>query len=217
MSYSDVDSGDARLFPPAVASLEITDFNSLVKQSAEALLPLLGRQIRLRLYSEYGPFPVALESSQIAGILSRLFAYATEGMESGGTVFIGTGDFRVPGYDHSNSQHEIATHVVLAFTCTGSTNEKLRAVIPSQVNSDGETARLRTMLQELDSLLKASMGFLSSDHLHQDTVIRIYFPVANHSDATRGPKPFVTRTPIATDCLPSNFPSSEPVTRGLQA
>jgi hypothetical protein len=184
LSYTDVDYSDALLFPPAEASSEITDFSALVKQSAETLLPLLGQQIRLRLYSEYGSFPVTLRAGQLEGILSRLFVHATDEMESGGTVFIGTGDFRVPEYDYSSSQQEIATHVVLAFMCAGSTSKNVQTVVPSQVNSGGETARLRSMLQELDSLTKESMGYVSLDRFHTDTVIRIYFPVIHQSDAT---------------------------------
>jgi hypothetical protein len=176
LSYTDY--GGALLFPRDEASQEITDFNALVKQSVERLSPLLGHQTRLRLYSRYGPFPVALRSSQIEGILSRLFAHATEQMESGGTVSIGTADFRVPGYD-SNSQQETATHAVLVFKCPGSRNACLQTTVPSQVSSDSETDCFSAMRQDLDSLIKKSMGFLTLDHFYPDTVIRIYFPVVN--------------------------------------
>jgi hypothetical protein len=189
LSHTDVDYGDAPLFPPAEASPEITDFNALVKQSAETLLPLLSRQIRLRLYSEYGSFPVALRAGQIEGILSRLFVHAADEMESGGTVFIATGDFRVPEYDCSKSQQEIATHVVLAFTCAGSTGKNLQRVTPSQVNPGWESARSRGMLGELDSLIKESTGYLSVDDFHTDTVIRVYFPIVTHSDTRASVKP----------------------------
>jgi hypothetical protein len=210
LSHTDVDYRDALLFPPAEASPEITDFNALVKQSAETLLPLLGDQICLRLFSSYGLFPVALRASQIEGILSRLFTYAKEEMESGHTVFIGTAEFRVPRHDYSNPQQEIPTHVALTFRYTEVTNESLQNAIPSCVSSGAKTTRLRDMLQDLNGFIAESMGFLSLDQFYPYTVVRIYFPVVNQSGMAVCPKPFAAYPPPGRDRLPSNIPPSEP-------
>jgi len=189
-----MDYGDALLFPPAEASPEINDFNALVKQSAESLLPLLGDQIRLRLFSRYGPFPVALRVSEIESILSRLFIHVKEEVGAGCTIFIGTADFKAPGYEYSNLQPEVSTQAVLTFRYPRARSENEQSAVASQTSADRKTISLRTVLQELKGLIEERMGFLSLDEFCSDTVIQICFPIANQSGTASGPHmPFESR------------------------
>jgi hypothetical protein len=66
------------------------NLNTLIKQSAEKLLPLLGEQIRLRSFCASGLFPIVISPTQIDDILCRVFIQAREEMNTGGIVLLHT-------------------------------------------------------------------------------------------------------------------------------
>jgi hypothetical protein len=86
--YADVRHPNVTLSAHAGVDPTGGSLNALIKQSAERLLPLLGEDIRLRLFCVSHPFPTVISLSQIEDILERLFIQAREEMEAGGTILL---------------------------------------------------------------------------------------------------------------------------------
>ena len=132
-------------FHPASGNL-----NALLKESAEKLLPLLGHQIRLRLFCASDVFPVVMHPSQMDDILGCLFVKAKDDMQTGGTVLLQTGG-------------EIGSHVVVTFSYTA-----------CEADDDENGAPI----QAVRSIVEDRRGFVSLDCIpFQETSIRIHLPV----------------------------------------
>ena len=112
MSHSDLKLGATPQLPyAAVFHPANADLNDLIKRVAEELLPILGEEIRLRLFRESGPFPVALSPNEVEGIIGRFFIQAKEEMQSGGIVLIQTA-------------HGTASQVVVTFRSLNQTSSQ---------------------------------------------------------------------------------------------
>ncbi len=86
--YADVRHSNVTLFARAEMDPTGGSLNALIKESAERLLPLLGEQIRLRLFCVSHPFPLVISPAQIDDILERLFIQARDEMQAGGTILL---------------------------------------------------------------------------------------------------------------------------------
>ena len=86
--YADVRHPNVTLSARAEVDPTGGSLNALIKQSAERLLPLLGEQIRLRLFCVSHPFATVISPAQIDDILERLFIQARDEMQAGGTILL---------------------------------------------------------------------------------------------------------------------------------
>jgi len=86
--YADVRHPNVTLSAHAEVDPADGSLNALIKQSAERLLPLLGDDIRLRLFCVSHPFTTVISLAQIEDILERLFIQAREEMQAGGTILL---------------------------------------------------------------------------------------------------------------------------------
>ena len=121
---------DVPLSPHAeVLDQASVNFNALIKQSAERLLPLLGERIHLRSFCATGLSPVVISPTQIEDILGRLFVKAREEMQPGGLVLLQTA--------HStNPPGSYPSHVVLTFRCMAGEMDHVQTVVQIAVNAN---------------------------------------------------------------------------------
>ena len=116
MSHSELKLDTTRQVPyAAVFHAPNADLNDLIKRVAEELLPILGEEIRLRLFRASGPLPVALSPDEVEGIIGQFFIQAKEEMQSGGVVLIQTA-------------HGAASHVVVTFRSLDQTSSQETSV-----------------------------------------------------------------------------------------
>ena len=108
MPHADMKHQNVPMSPhPEVLDQTNGNFNALIKQSAERLLPLLGDQIHLRSFCASGVFPVVISPTQVEELLGRLFVKAREEMEPGGMVLLQTAHSAVPLNSHPS--HVVVT------------------------------------------------------------------------------------------------------------
>ena len=153
---------------PAVVNAISCNFNALIKQSAERLLPLLGEQIRVRSFCSSGLFPVVISATRIEDIVGRLFARAREEMQSGGNILLQTTCSTTPLNCCSDSANGTMSYVVLSFryTACGMYGDHSGPMLPG-----GAT------VQAIRNIVEESQGFLLLECIpHQETLIRIYLP-----------------------------------------
>ena len=157
MSHTEIEQPSVTLPPLGEAFQPASgNFNALLKQSAEKLLPLLGQQIRLRLFCASDVFQVVMQPSQMDDILGCLFVKAKDDMQTGGTVLLQTGD-------------DVGSHVVVTFSYTA-----------CEADDDENDAPL----QAVRDIVEDSRGFVSLDCIpYQETSIRIHLPVFDRFEA----------------------------------
>ena len=162
---------------PGVVEPISSNFNALIKQSAERLLPLLGDQIRLRSFCSSGLFPVVISPTRIEDIVGRLFAKARKEMQSGGNILLHTTCSTIPLNCCSDSANGSISYVVLSCRYTA-----------GEIYGDHSGTMLPggAMVQAIQNIVEESGGFMFLECIpHQETLIRIYLPthcsLARHS------------------------------------
>ncbi len=153
----------------------ICNFNALIKESAERLLPLLDEQIRVRSFCSSGLFPVVISPTRIEDIVGRLFFKAREEMRSGGHILLQTACSTIPLNCCSDSPTANASYVVLSFRYTACARYGDHS---TPMHPDGAT------IQAVQNIVEESRGFMLLDCIpQQETAIRIYLPT--HSSLSR--------------------------------
>lgn len=167
---------EAEAFNPPIG-----DLNALIKRLAERLLPILGQQIRLRLFCTSGVFPVAMRPSGIEKILSRFFALAKAEMQTGGIVLIQTERQEVGGR-YSTSKGGTASQIVVKLRYRIWGVEDAPAKSSAGVQSCCKL--LGAVAQAVDQVVEEAHGFITLDYSPTDPAIRLHLPVVNQIDAT---------------------------------
>jgi len=140
------------------------DFNTLVKKSAERLLPLLGEELQLSSFLASDVAPADVHPTQIEELLAELFATARQQVVTPGVAFIRTENVTISSNDHSHAPPETVSHVVLSFRQTGC------------MVKDDPTEVTEVMLRGVRRIAEESRWFMSLSQTSGETLIKIHLP-----------------------------------------
>ena len=178
--------GDTPLHSSAETVCPVTnDLNTLLKRSAEKLLPLLGSQIQLGLFCASGVFPVVLRMNQIEDIVSRFFVQANKEIQGAGIVVLQTARCAIPAYGYSNPLTGIASHVAVTLRYAACQVDGIQTGAAAGAQSGRNTSSSEDSFQAFRDIVEEGRGFLSLDSISwPQTMIRIHLPVVNLFDNT---------------------------------
>jgi PAS domain S-box-containing protein len=166
------------------------DLNSVVKETKEMLLQLIGTQVDMSFQLGADLGPIRSDSGQIWQILLNLVVNARDAMPGGGMLAIRTSSF-VTRYEVSFRKTKLqpGAYTVLSVSDTGTGIDPLAREHIFKLFFSTKSSATGMGLTTVQSIVSQSDGAIVVEStLHEGTTIRIYFPVIDEPKSDSSPK-----------------------------
>jgi CheY-like chemotaxis protein len=166
------------------------DLNSVVKETKEMLLQLIGTQVDMSFQLGADLGSIRSDSGQIWQILLNLVVNARDAMPGGGMLAIRTSSF-VTRYEVSFRKTKLqpGAYTVLSVSDTGTGIDPLAREHIFKPFFSTKSSATGMGLTTVQSIVSQSDGAIVVEStLHEGTTIRIYFPVIDEPKSDSSPK-----------------------------